>query len=55
MQCAKKEYCHILRNKEIIENNKSQIREFINNHFIWLNEHGERLTIRSMTEQRKRE
>ncbi len=51
MQCAKKEYCHILRNKEIIENNKSQIREFINNHFIWLNEHGERLTIRSMTEQ----
>lgn len=51
MQCAQKEYCHILRNKEIIKNNKSQVREFINNHFIWLNEHGERLTIRSMTEQ----
>lgn len=50
-QCCKKEYCHICRNKELILKNKKQVFDFINMHYVWLTEHGKRLTIRSMTEQ----
>lgn len=50
-ECSKKEYCHILRNRTLIRNNKKQVQEFMNMHYIWLTEHGKRLTIRSMTEQ----
>lgn len=49
--CVKKDYCHILRNRMLIKNNKKQVHEFLNMHYIWLTEHGKRLTIRSMTEQ----
>lgn len=49
--CSKKDYCHILRNCMLIRNNKKQVFEFMNMHYIWLTEHGKRLTIRSMTEQ----
>ncbi|MFQ8662012.1 MAG: hypothetical protein ACLR9S_00200 [Lachnospiraceae bacterium] len=49
--CAKKDYCHILRNRTLIKSNKKQVHEFLNMHYIWLTEHGKRLTIRSMTEQ----
>ena len=48
---VKKDYCHILRNRMLIKNNKKQVHEFLNMHYIWLTEHGKRLTIRSMTEQ----
>ena len=49
--CNKCHYCHIYRNRNLIVENKTKVYEFINNHFIWLTEHGTRLTIRSMTEQ----
>lgn len=49
--CTKCDYCHIYRNRELIVKNKLKVCEFINNHFIWLVEYGNRLTIRSMTEQ----
>ncbi|MBQ5990720.1 MAG: hypothetical protein IJL67_14660 [Oscillospiraceae bacterium] len=49
--CSKKEYCHIYRNQILIQKNRNKVFEFLNNHYIWLMEHGKRLTIRSMTEQ----
>ena len=49
--CTKKDYCHIFRNRMLIKHNKKQVYEFLNMHYIWLTEHGKRLTIRSMTEQ----
>ena len=49
--CPKKEYCHINANREIIKANRQRVNEFLNMHYIWLTEHGKRLTIRSMTEQ----
>lgn len=48
--CSKKHYCHILRNRNIIGENLDRVTEFIENFYIWLNEYGTRLTIRSMTE-----
>ena len=50
-ECPKKEYCHIKKNRELIKVNFQRVSEFINMHYIWLTEHGKRLTIRSMTEQ----
>ncbi len=50
-QCPKKDYCHINTNRELIKNNFQRVSEFLNMHYIWLTEHGKRLTIRSMTEQ----
>lgn len=50
-QCGKKDYCHIVRNRNLIMKNKKRVFEFINMHYVWLTEHGKRLTIRSMTEQ----
>lgn len=49
--CDKHEYCYILRNRNLITQNKQRVLEFIEEHYIWLIEHGTRLTIRSMTEQ----
>lgn len=49
--CGKKDYCHIVRNRNLIMKNKKRVFEFINMHYVWLTEHGKRLTIRSMTEQ----
>lgn len=49
--CPKKVYCHIKINRELIKGNFQRVSEFLNMHFIWLTEHGKRLTIRSMTEQ----
>ena len=49
--CNKHEYCYILRNRNLITQNKQRVLEFIEEHYIWLIEHGTRLTIRSMTEQ----
>lgn len=49
--CPKKEYCHIKLNRELIKENFQRVSEFLNMHFIWLTEHGKRLTIRSITEQ----
>lgn len=50
-QCPKRNYCHIKMNRELIKNNFQRVSEFLNMHYIWLTEHGKRLTIRSMTEQ----
>ena len=50
-QCSKKDYCHIKANRELIKNNFQRVSEFLNMHYIWLTEHGKRLTIRTMTEQ----
>ena len=49
--CPQKNYCHICKNRDLIINNKQRVLEFIKDHYIWLVEHGTRLTIRSMTEQ----
>lgn len=50
-ECEKCDYCHIYNNRELIVKNKQRVSEFIRSHYIWLVEHGIRLTIRSMTEQ----
>ena len=50
-ECRKREYCHIYRNRNLIVKNEQRVYEFIGDHYIWLVEHGIRLTIRSMTEQ----
>ena len=49
--CEKCDYCHIYRNRNLIAINRQRVFEFIRHHYIWLVEHGTRLTIRSMTEQ----
>lgn len=51
LQCPKRNYCHIKTNRELIKSNFQRVSEFLNMHYIWLTEHGKRLTIRSMTEQ----
>lgn len=48
--CQKKDYCHILKNHQLIRNNKERVYEFIRNYYIWQAEYGIRFTIRSMTE-----
>ncbi len=50
-ECDKCKNCHIYRNRNLIIQNKKRVNEFITMHYIWLTEHGRRLTIRSMTEQ----
>ena len=50
-ECPKKQYCHILNNRNLIVKNKKCVNEFLGMHYVWLTEHGKRLTIRSMTEQ----
>lgn len=51
LDCEKKEYCFIYRNQQLISGNFERVSEFLNMHYIWMTEHGRRLTIRSMTEQ----
>lgn len=51
IRCKKCQYCSIYKNRNLIIKNKQRVFEFINMHYIWLAEHGKRLTIRSMTEQ----
>lgn len=50
-QCDKKGNCHIIRNRDLIVQNSKRVNEFITMHYVWLTEHGKRLTIRSMAEQ----
>ncbi len=49
--CPKRAFCHIVRNKNLLEENKERALEFIEYFYIWQTEYGTRLTIRSMTEQ----
>lgn len=49
--CSKKNFCHIRRNRELIQKNHDQVFDFLNLHYLWLAEHNCRLTIRSITEQ----
>lgn len=51
LQCFKCEYCHIYRNKKLIKQNKQRVFKFIYLNYVWLTEYGNRITIRSMTEQ----
>lgn len=48
--CNKAKYCPIFRNYKLIKANLKTTNEFIRNAYIWIMEHNERLTIRSMTE-----
>ena len=50
-KCDKCDFCHIYRNRNIIYENKTRVFTFLMEHYIWLVEHGIRLTVRSMTEQ----
>ncbi len=50
-QCNKSSFCHILRNRNLMINNKVNTYDFIKKHYNWLNEYGNRLTIRNMTQQ----
>ena len=49
-QCSKREYCHILNNRNLIVENADRICEFIEYFYIYQMEYGKRLTIRSMSE-----
>lgn len=49
--CPKKGYCHIFRNVNLLKENRINTLEFIKKYYIWQNEYGSRLTIRSMTQQ----
>lgn len=49
--CSKKNFCHILRNRDLIYKNRDQVFEFLDMHYMWLAEHNCKLTIRSITEQ----
>lgn len=50
-KCNKCLYCHIYNNRNLIVANQQRVLEFIKDHYVWMVEHGTRLTIRSMTEQ----
>lgn len=49
--CEKKSFCPILRNRNLIMQNPECVKRFMENHYIWLSEHGTRLTVRSIIEQ----
>lgn len=49
--CEKKEDCHIHINQKLICENKSQVERFLDMYYIWQTEYGNRMTLRSMTEQ----
>lgn len=49
--CEKNTYCHIYHNRNLIVNNQQRVLEFLKDHYVWLVEHGVRLTVRSITEQ----
>jgi len=49
--CEKNGYCHIYNNRNLIVSNQQRVLEFLKDHYIWMVEHGTRLTIRSITEQ----
>ena len=49
--CSKAPFCSIFRNRNLIVANRTRVFDFIKKHYIWLADHGKRLTIRSMTEQ----
>lgn len=49
--CPKKNVCPILFNRNMICENQNKVFDFLHNHFIWQQEHGERLTIRQIIAQ----
>lgn len=49
--CSKRSYCHIIKNRDLIDENIDHVCDFISKYYIWQTEYGYRLTIRSMTEQ----
>lgn len=49
--CGKARYCHIKWNREVIKEHFDSVTEFITKYYIWLDEYGYRLTVRSIIEQ----
>lgn len=49
--CPKKNVCPILFNRDMVYENQNKVFSFLNNHFIWQQEHGKRLTIRQIIAQ----
>ena len=49
--CEKKDFCPIFRNRNLMAQNPESVQNFLENHYIWLSEHGTRLTVRSIIEQ----
>lgn len=49
--CPKRNYCHIIKNRDLIAENIDHVCDFLSKYYIWQTEYGYRLTIRSMTEQ----
>lgn len=48
--CPKKEYCHIIRNSNLIRKYQGPVCGFINKYYFWQSEYGVRLTVRSISE-----
>ncbi len=46
--CEKATFCPILMNRRIMANAKENISEFISDHYVWQQEHGNKLTIRQI-------
>ena len=49
--CSHRSYCHIIKNRDLIDENIDHVCDFLSKYYIWQTEYGHRLTIRSMTEQ----
>lgn len=49
--CSHRNYCHIIKNRDLIDENIDHVCDFLSKYYIWQTEYGHRLTIRSMTEQ----
>ena len=47
-ECEKASYCPIVMNRDIMANAEKNISEFISDHYIWQQEHGNKLTIRQI-------
>ena len=46
--CEKASLCPILMNRQIMANSEKNISEFISDHYVWQQEHGNKLTIRQI-------
>lgn len=46
--CEKASFCPILMNRQIMANSEKNISEFISDHYVWQQEHGNKLTIRQI-------
>jgi len=47
-ECEKASFCPIRMNRDLMANSEKKISEFISEHYIWQQEHGNKLTIRQI-------